>query len=399
MLGKPRILVALVGLVASQFAFAANQPESVAVGPMAFTPTLAIEESSNDNIFSQSDATGTKPSLITRVSPRLQLSAQQNANQYAITYLGDYGNYDSSPNDNYDDHTFSADALLSPTDMSTFKLSAAFAKLHDARGQGSSEGTIALSRTGPDKYDAHQVAGTLNLGIEGAPVSFEVSLKQVIVGYINNRVETQFRDRKNNDFDLRVYGNVTGKTKYFAEYGQKNIKYKHLPLYGDSLNSTEDSGYVGAEWEITGKTTGSAKIGYIKKNFDAASWTDQTIGAWQVQIVWQPLTYSTVTLTSSKQPQETNGTGSVIISTNNDVAWDHDWNDRVHSHVDAGFGRETYDNDPRTDDRSFYSMGVNYDLRRWVNLDLSYSYDSRNSNFDQFDYNRNIWAFTVSASL
>ena len=172
-----------------------------------------------------------------------------------------------------------------------------------------------------------------------------------------------------------------------------------MPLYGPSLDSHERSGYFGAEWEITGKTTGSGKIGYVNKDFDDASRADDQLVSWQGQISWQPRSYSTVTLTISRQPAETNGTGSVIESDTNSLVWVHDWRSYLHSRVTAGFGTEAYGSNPRRDTQRFYSAGVSYDLHRWMNLSASFSHDSRNSNVGQYDYGRNVYSFSVNVSL
>lgn len=398
MRGRWQFVMAIGGALLAPMTWAATQPQAVDLGAFKFIPEVTVSQSHNDNIYYQ--AKDERSSWITRAQPLLQLMAQQDDNMFALTYQGDYGVYATSSDDDYYDHTFSADAVLVANTWNNFKLDASYAKLHDARGQGSSEGTIALSRPEPDQYDATQASGTWNFGAQDARFTASLAASTLDIKYTNNRIETQFRDRKNNAVDLTLYARVSGKTKLFFEYGQTDISYKHLPLFGGTLDSTEKSTYGGITWEITGKTTGNAKIGQVSKEFDDPTKVDQDVLAWQLQLIWQPRTYSTVTLTSSRAPQETNGTGYVIENNSNQLTWQHDWRSDVHTTFSAGFGKSSYAGNPRIDHNSNYSAGINVDLYRWLNVGASFSHSKRSSQYDpQFDYDQNVWGVSFTATL
>lgn len=376
---------------------AAVDPQSVDMGAFQFIPMLEVTQKRDDNIFNQPNQV--ESSWITQLEPTLQWLAQDRNNTYAFTYLGDYGRYWDSSDDNYDDHTVSADFHLDMNDMHTIDLAGSFGKLHDARGEGSSEGIIALSRPEPDEYDASGVNGTWAIGRPSARFGVELDAHYTDVEYTNNRFNTAFRDRDDTGFAGRFYGQVAPKTRLFAEYAQVDISYDNLPLTGSTLDSKEDRISVGVEWEATARTTGSVKIGRLDKDFDAASRGDQDFTSWEAEIIWSPRTYSHFFLATSSQPRETNGTGNFIESTDWSVAWIHDWSSYLHSVASIGIGEDDYDNNPRSDDRQHYSFSVNYDLERWINVGAGYSYTDRDSNQNLFDYDKSIFSLNAVFSL
>jgi hypothetical protein len=293
----------------------------------------------------------------------------------------------------------SLDAALEANDQHRFKFAASAAKLHDARGEGSSEGVIATSRAEPDEYDANNFGGTYDFGREDAILGLEFSADKTDVQYTNNLTETRFRDRNDTSYGAKFFGRLAPKTRFFVEVVRKDISYDNAPIAGAILDSKEQNVLVGAEWEVTGKTTGAVKVGRLNKDFDADARGKAAFTNWEALVSWAPRSYSLLSLVANKSPQETNGTGSFIESSSYSVNWMHDWSSYMHTTASAGMGKDSYDNDPREDDRMSYSLAANYDIDSWVNIAAAYSYTDRDSNLDGFDYKRNQFSVTLSLSL
>ena len=77
----------------------------------------------------------------------------------------------------------------------------------------------------------------------------------------------------------------------------------------------------------------------------------------------------------------------------------HDWSGMLHSSVVVAFGKDDYDGSTRSDDRMNYSIGVYYDLDRWINVGLSYSYQDLDSNDPVFSYDKSVIALIFDLSL
>lgn len=411
---RSKAIVLMLGTVGVLPVMAATDPQAVDLGPVKFVPTLGVTQIYDDNIFRQPD--DEVNSWITRVKPQMQFLAQQDANVIALTYMGDYGSYSNGSEDNYDDHTISVDGSLEANDKNRFKLAGNFAKLHDNRGTGGSEGIIANSRAEPDEYDATGYSLDYHFGSEGAFLGVELSAGETNMEYQNNRTETQFRDRENSSFGMKVSGLLAPKTKAFMQISRRDISYETtpqlrdvqgqiisvvpgVPLFGASLNSEELNILVGAEWEATGRTKGMIKVGRMNKDFESIDRNDSSFINWEASVLWAPRTYSYMMFTASKAPQETNGTGNFIKMSSYSVNWTHDWSDYVHTSVDVGLGNDTFENDPRQDDRESFAVSLNYDFDTWVNIGMGYSYDRRDSNTNRFDFARSQLMFSLNMSL
>ena len=387
----------VVLILLSYSVIAAPKPQGIEMGAGKLIPMLKISAKVDDNIFSQS--TREEDSLITQIIPQIQFLAEKDEDHFAITYSGDYGFYDSSSEDDYDDHTLSLDALFSPTDLYSVAFGASFGKLHDNRGEGSSEGIIAASRTSPDEYDIDSVNLLLDFGRESAQFGIEAEAGKTIIKYTNNRAETAFRDRNEKFFAGRFYGRAGGKTKYFVEFVSAKFVYDTDPIIGAVIDSEQDVVSIGATWDVTGKTTGSIKVGRLDKDFQATGRRDADITVWDVDITWSPRTYSHVLISASSDAKETNGTGSFIESQDFTIMWLHGWSDRLHSTVVVSVGDDEFNANIRQDDRNSFSIGLSYDWQRWATFSVNYSYIERDSNINIFDFEKNVFTVSLDMSL
>ncbi len=383
-------------LVVSGQSFA--DPQSVDVGGGKLIPQLSVGLKSDDNIFSQAFAE--ESDVILNVKPSVQWLQEKNASSVALTYTGDYAVYRDSDDDNYDDHTFSVDGHFSPTDMFRADVGASYGFLHENRGEGASEGVVGLFRDEPDEYEIANLNGRIDLGRESAMFGAAVIAYVNDIEYQNNRVETQFRDRDEAYIAGRVYGKLSGgKTQFFLEVSEEDFEYDTTPLVGGPLDSTEWGWAIGAEWEATAKTTGSIKIGEIEKEFDFSPKGDDTVTVWDLDLTWSPRTYSSVFLSASNTPNETNGTGTFIEQRDYSVTWMHGWSELLTSTISVAIGDDEFFNSAREDERDNYSIGLTYSMKRWMTLGATISRSERDSNLNRFDFERNIVSVNVDMSL
>ena len=160
-----RITSVLSILMVSGAATAATDPQSIAVGGAALIPTLSVQHSHDDNIFSK--PSDEQSSTVTSLAPRLEYYAEQNAENYlSVSYDGDFARYWDSRDDDYEDHTFGVEGAYSGSDMFRLSVDASTAQLHDDRGTGASEGVSAETEASPDEYDQDQAGVMIDIGRE-----------------------------------------------------------------------------------------------------------------------------------------------------------------------------------------------------------------------------------------
>ena len=386
-----------IGVLAAG-AQAAPDPQAIDVGGGKLIPLLTVVTKHDDNIFSQPN--GEESDTITTLKPSVQWLQQKDTTALALTYTGDYGKYWDSSDDNYDDHTISFDAVMAASDMVRLDAGASYGWQHDNRGEGSSEGINALSRGEPDEYEISNINVAVDLGRDSAMFGVRLTGSRDDIEYQNNRNETIFRDRDETSLAARFYGKLSGgKTKLFAQVSQKDISYDSNPLLGGKLDSEEQGYSVGMEWEITGRTSGEVRVGRVDKEFDSAARRDGSINIVEAQVTWAPRTYSQFILGVSRAPRETNGTGNFIEAQDVSLTWLHGWSDQLSSMVTISDGTDDYSGNPRSDDRQYYSVSLDYDWRRWMTVGASYTYQERDSNNALFEYDKSVFAVKVDLSL
>ena len=157
-------------------------------------------------------------------------------------------------------------------------------------------------------------------------------------------------------------------------------------------------------WRSTYKTTGTATIGYIEKNFDSSRRKDGDEFTWEVGVTWKPKTFSTINIYSSRDFDETNGAGNFIQHDTIGADWTHQWHKgspRLSSIVDFTYSEDSFDQAITGREDDLYSVGVavNYKMRLWLEISGSYRYDERDSTINLFDYDRNLFELTANIAL
>lgn len=382
--------LALIGLCGAYATSAvAIEPASITSGPIAVIPQLSVQVGHDDNIFT--DETNEQDSLITVIKPSVQFIAEKENDAYRVTYTLEDGTYQDSSPDNYTDHSLVGEAIMELNSRNRLDLTASYIKDHEDRG--SNDSGISAS---PDRYTDKAVSAVYLYGAEGAQGNLELKGSLLDHRFDNFRSKNESRDRQNTLLDATFFYRVAPKTKALFEIRQEDIDYD---LATSDLDNTERKYLAGLTWDATAKTTGSAKIGYSEKDFDSASRTDQDGTSWEVGMTWAPQSYSTFGLNASQEFEETSGQGDAIDTESFSVNWNHSWSERVSTLASLSRTDESYLGSTREDETDSLKLGVNYDLQRWLAVDLSYTYTDTESNEAGESYERNQFMVTLTGSL
>lgn len=371
-------------------AASAPGPASVRVAdsPVYFTPYLGVAGGYDDNLFYS--ATNEKSSWLYVISPGLRFDARDASKVFSVSYQSQYGVYTSSRNDDYWDHNVAAsfDAIMAPSLYG--RLSYYFVHGHDPRGL-----TDRPTQETPDRYEDQRPGVTLAYGSPGARGRIEAYYSYEMRKYINNRDTTVASDRDVPEYGAAFYWRVMPKTSVLFEGRRTDQDYL---LSTSQLDSHEDRYYVGVTWEATAATTGTIKVGELKKKFDSGL-PGYSGTSWEGLVTWQPRTYSRFDFYSARYPVESTGLGSFILADASGVMWTHNWSSYVSTGVNARYERDKYQDFDRNDDVASVGLRVGYKFRRWLTLGAEYTYTKRNSNLDIYDYTKNLYFLTLTASL
>ena len=81
------------------------------------------------------------------------------------------------------------------------------------------------------------------------------------------------------------------------------------------------------------------------------------------------------------------------------MTWNHAWNAVLSTAILARYQRDEYQGFDREDKTKSLGLKVGYKFRRWLTLGAEYTYTQRDSNFNVFEYDRNFYLLTATASM
>lgn len=399
--GLSSVVLAAVLVGQTAQARVALDPQSINREPFKLVPTVGVEVRQDSNIYSlPSDEVD---SMVMVVSPSLRLLAQDRNNSYIASYDIAGGFYSENSDDDYIDHKLNLGAHVEPTGRFRFDLGAGYSMLHDDRGVGFSEGRglpFILAMSEPDQYSLASLNGGIEYGAKEAAGQLSLSLSETQKRYdLDDRAADRDLDTTNAALGFRY--KAMPKTRFLVDLEHEIGAYRNAGTAASS-DYTDTRVYGGAIWDSTGSTTGKIRVGVSKRDLESPAQEDLSSPAWDIGVIWSPLEYTRFTLDGSQKITDGTLPTVAIENTTATVGWNHDVNDRVETRLAYSFSAEDHQRLfglSRKDDSNTVSASVNYQMRRWLVLGAGMTFRNRNSNYEEFDLIRNVYALNALISL
>jgi hypothetical protein len=351
------------------------------------TPSVGAGIGHDDNLFLSS--TNQQSSVIEILSPGLRLDGRRPGLVFKSDWQGQYGRYTSSRNDDYSDRTWYNQVDWALDQRMFFRLGWDYLHGHDARGS-----TDRPNSDSPDFYKLSVPRAMFAYGTPGAQGRVELYYSDAHKDYLNHHDTTAISDRDTTETGAAFYWRVGPKTYALVEARDTKIDYD----IQNALSGHEHRYFVGLSWEATAATTGTVKLGELERTFSGDIPSHRS-PSWEAEITWSPRTYSQFDFYSSRYTNESTGLGNYILTSLSGVNWNHEWNSRLHSSVILKYQKDEYQGFERTDNTKIFGLKVGYKMRPWLTLGAEYTYTNRDSNLDQYDYDKNLYLLTATASM
>lgn len=355
--------------------------------PFYLTPYFGIAAGRDDNLFLSN--TNERSSTLLVFSPGFALDARGNNSVFQLKYQGQVGRYPQSDDDNYVDHTSRAAFDVAFDRRNFLRLGLDWIRSHDPRG--STDRPIAGR---PDVYRLVTPGVTYAFGAPGAAGRVEVYASEADRRYLNNRATTAVSDREMRELGAAFYWRVAPKTYVLVEARNTDIAYRVPSLAADG---EERRYYGGVSWEATATTTGTLKAGRLERSFDVGG--EDSATSWEGIVSWSPRSYSKFDFFTSRQTNESTGLGRFILSSIGGVSWNHAWSSVFSTGVEMRYKKDEYRGFDRRDEIRSVGLRAGYKFRRWLTLGAEYSHTNRDSNAPIFEYDKNLYLFTATASM
>ena len=392
-----RALFALSALVAS-FSVSAQEPESNEAGGL--TASVGIHADFDDNLFdSNADEID---SWIGRISPDILLSTTPGRQQFSLHYVGDYGKFFDSEDDNYADHSLTGRAEFQTGSRGLLDFSAAFRQGHEGRGSQLSQGIQPDEPefpTEPDEFDEVNWSAGYTHGSEGARGRLSFGVGGIERDYTSNRDRTRFFDREETFGFVGLSIGAQERLAYVLEARYTEIDYPFDRPGETSISGDSVRGLVGVTWEASTRTRGSILVGAQRRSFDEPTREENDSLSWDVEIRWAPREYSYFDITTSREDEETIGNEDYIDRTTYGIAWTHEWPNRFESELRWDRRDDDFIGTARRQEDNEIYFGLRFPQGERLTWDAGVTHQSRDSTIDAFEFDGLLYTLGVDIVL
>jgi hypothetical protein len=356
--------------------------------PFYMTPFAGLAIGYDDNVLLT--PSNEKTSNYWIFSPGINLDARGPRSVFQLKYQAQIARYSDSPDDNYIDQTGRVSFDYGLDTRNFVQLGVDYIHGHDPRGS-----TDRPVQSEPDVYQLVVPRATYAYGAPGARGRVELFASATDRRYLNNRSTTAASDHFIPEVGGTFYARVQPKTYVLTEVRYRDIDYK---LSGNPGEGHELSYFVGATWEASAATSGTVKVGQLRRKTELGG-AEDTDSSWEAAITWRPRTYSRFQLATLRQTTESTGVGQFIVATSVLLDWTHSWNSNFTTGVDLRYRQDKYQGVDRTDDSKGFGLRAGYKFRRWLTLGAEWTRWKRDSNQPSVEYDKNVYLLTATGSL
>ena len=391
---KTNILLSAMAVAFSSSVVAVEPEPYITDSGIAIVPILNAGYKYDDNIFNESsDATGAS---IFTVAPAARFLLDDGINSFQVDVGVESGTFINSADDNYLSGDLHFNSHLEPSSRSRFDIKLEANRYVEARGTGVTEG-LGDSVEEPLSYNEQLAQLTYEYGNLTAKGRVAVMARYYNKNFTNFSEITQFRNFDASTIGGTFFYSTNASTDAFIELKTNAIKYDAIE--GISRDSDVITALVGVKWEATALTTGSFKIGHEQKRFEEAGRENFSGLSWEANVEWQPLTYSTFTLETSRKAKDPGAQGDYISESIYRVNWGHIWSEQISTTLNLSHIREEYTGFERFDKSKNVYLAVNYKFKRWADVSLYVANVNQDSNNDNIVYDKNTVGLNFTFSL
>lgn len=372
-------------------------PVAMPVGPLEFAPLLEIAESYDDNIFQRNALQ--KGSFINQVHAGGQLSLERQLNRYLLTYVMQSSVYHDSPQDDYVDNYVGMNTHTEFTSRNRLDFGVSYLNSHYRRGVflGRDLLTPPTQQNEPDQYYMFGGDLTYRYGHPKNRGNLELKLSAQDYTFENNFNRTAQQERTQLSVTPGFYYRLMPNTRLLTQVETAWLNHKD--------NAATDADYikqrflVGATWAYSTKTTGMARIGYLRQDYVNNKQENYNGITWDVNARWLPLSYSKLDLGVSRDVNPSvNAIPNLRELDRVRLGWTHDWNSRVTTQLSGAYENALNSRTQRQDDYLAFGIDLNYGFRRWLGVGVSYNYRTLQSSNSAYDFDQNVVMINITGN-
>ena len=391
-------------------------PSVVLADPMAYTTESGIELIPQVKAFYEGDDNVNKDEEdaqsvnIWGIEPSLLVRIERNQYQASLTYKLKAG-FSSDDKNDFDDHLLKFNNFFEFNHRNRLVVDYRFNAQHEIRGEDITEGNGDAVDT-PIRFHSNDLTTNYIFGSQGAKGRFEFGLDYRDKTYQNYRegltsapnAKTKYNDFRAPEAHVEFYLRATPQTYWLVGTRQIITEYQHQNPALSNKDNTTGFYYTGAQWEVTGKTQGIARLGYQIKDFDSNERETFKGFSWDIGFEWSPQEQTLFTVKTTQAAISPDQDGDYNVQTRYRLDIKHDWSSYLSTQLGALYQEDDYTGllagtTSRDSERYSLFAGIDYQIRRWILLQADWKYQDKTSERSGYSFDQNVWTLSAQFSL
>ncbi len=372
-------------------------PLGIRVGNFNIFPKLLIQERYSDNIFliDQNEI----DDFITLISPQLHIRSDWNTHALNFHSAARIRKHINNETQDTEDYNFNTDGRIDILRESRLTGGAGFARNHQDRS--SPDDVFGL-----DPTIFREASAFSSYHHDFKPFSVRTTIDFYRVNFDDVRRGTQIINNDDRDRN-RIAGEFQVSYEFFPRYSAFVRGSVNQIDYNDRFNdlglARSSEGFelnVGSQFYGSGVLFGELFIGYLDQKYDDSRLRRVNGISGGGKVTWLPSGLTTVTLASSRTVHETTiDLASGTFQTQAKVEVDHELRRNFLLNLSIYFIESNFVGIQRDDNDIGLLFSANYLMNRYVNFELRYNFEKRDSNQVGSDYTGNSVSFGLSLQL
>lgn len=258
---------------------------------------VAAETIYDDNIQHQPDG-GEQSDVYFSALPYIDFVGGLGVSTFILHYDGQFQAYRNNNNLNFSLHNFSSEAVFDHTSRFSSSFRARYSDKVELPGETNS---LAIARNEFIQFIDKNATMKISYG---TPKSLGQAVLDLQVGQLE--FEDTLQSFRNNDYwqakGLFFY-RLAPKTRSFIEARYQSFDHEASAARADQSNHVETL-RGGVEWVITGKTTGTFRLGHQRRIYESDRFADLSGLSYELEMEWYPQSFTRVLIGSSRQTQD-----------------------------------------------------------------------------------------------
>lgn len=348
--------------------------QGITMGAFDVFPAVSVGGLFTSNLFADNDNRRSDFAIVVRP----EITARTSSGPYQFTAYGrsDLRRYARYVSENTEEGLAGLEGSVAIGALSSLTAGASYGAFINPRFAPDSP----IDAAKPLEYNAFNAYGGAT--IEGA--NTRVVLRADMVDFRfrdapaigGSTLFTRDRDRARYQALVRVERALTPAVSIYGAASVNAIDFRRSQ--SGTRNSTGYGVYVGSSFEVTNLMRGDVRVGYIRQNFDLASFRPISgLGALG-RIAYFPTRLWTITATAESSVQDSGVPGAGgFLHRGGSLRSDHELRRYLIASIEGGYFRDTYRGIPRRDSLPYADASLTYVSRNHWNARLGYRYLAR----------------------